>query len=1314
VSNATKSVVFNALPLLALAALYLAVTVELVPTLWRERRRLSVLDVAVAAVFPCIAIAAAIDASVVLYDREPIGGHVWPPFAATLVALVPGVLFLLRWRDRGLIAAGTVRAREAEERTSLRDRELEAVSEISNALARTHDLEAAARVLLDRAGGLLGVEFTALALVSADGREATGLLARSEGEDLDWWRDVRLDLEREPSGIASAVFEAAPVTVYDVVGSTRVSKRLAERVGAKSGAWIPLISEERVTAVLVAVSTAERRSFEPEELTLMQALAGEAALALDRMHSAEELERALERERLIASVARKVRSELDVQAVLEVAVTETGRALDASRCFVRLRDGEGAPVAAEWHAPGLASIASAARALAVSNLALREGRTVAVGDVETDPMLEDASLGGRETLLELESRAVLATPIAVVGETVGVLALHRNRATAWSETDAALLEAIARELGLALHIARLLAENEHRLEQQAGLLKAAQALGSELQVDAVLQRLVEQVAQLLGVDAADCYLIDASRGMLRCAAVHGLPPDLLGFEFPVERGVAGEALRRSRSVVADEYERVADPVPHPAYAEFSAAMVAPMVWGGETLGVLGVGRRDGGAFDSDEADVLETFARLASLALRNAETFADRTRQAQVQRGFYRIASVLGQSLSLEATYEAVAHAATEALGGSYAAVLMPLGGTLELVGSYELPERLREALDSQQPPNAEPLGDAAAEGRLVAAPDVARDDRFGDDWRRVLADCGCSSLLAVPLDDPRVEGGGLVLVGFEEPKTFADDDLELARHLGDAARGALERSGLFEAERTARALAQQLARTGGLLATELDPAAVLDEVVQQAPELLGAEACTIRVLEDDELVVSAAEGEDVGDVVGEESPATGRLSGDVVQSRGPIIVEDARDDPRLAAADPLLARGYASYLGVPLVGPEGSLHGVLSVYGRRPRAWREEEVEALLALAANTSAALSNAELYQRVALEKERSFAILANIADGIVAVDRDEEVVLWNRAAEQITGVPQEEALGRTPVQVLQRRLESEGDTPAGNRLVSIVRDGEEVWLSLTEAVMRDPAGAVAGRIFAFRDISADVGVDQMKKEFVAAVSHELRTPLTSIYGFAETLLRQDVLFDEDARRTFLGYIASESDRLTAIVDTLLTVARLDTDDLQVNLASTEVGAIVDEVVANVEENGALAAHRLVVEMPERPLAAEADAEKLRQILGALVDNAVKYSPDGGTVTIGAHRRGTSVELEVVDEGIGIPASERARIFEKFYRADTPGRDTGIGGTGLGLFIARRLVEAMGGRLDVASEEGAGSRFFFALPVAPNRASIPASVE
>jgi PAS domain S-box-containing protein len=734
-----------------------------------------------------------------------------------------------------------------------------------------------------------------------------------------------------------------------------------------------------------------------------------------------------------------------------------------------------------------------------------------------------------------------------------------------------------------------------------------------------------------------------------------------------------------------------------------AVLAVPIVIFDELIGVLALHRTTPGRWGGEEIALTEAVAREIGLAVRVAQLLRENEQRITQQGSLFRVAAHLSESLSLSDTLEALAQAANDALGGTFSAVLMPRGGTLELTAAVGLPPVLAAALEDRLPNSANCLQAAAQEGRPLASPDITRDDRFEQPWREQAKAAGYRALLAVPAASPRAEDAGLVVVFFAEEREFTDEDLELARHLGDAARGALERSELFEAERTARALSQQLARTGGVLATELDPAAVLEEVVQQAPALLGADACAVRTLEDDELVVSAASGEGAEEAVGSRVSATARLSGDVFQSRSPLAVEDVTTDERLVGADAFLLAGYAAFLGVPLSGPEGTLAGVLSVYARKPRQWRPEEVDALLALAGNTSAALANAELYSRVSLEKERSVAILANIADGIVAVDRDGRVVLWNSAAEKITGVPQEEAIGRTTVQVLQRQLESaEAETPSGQRLISIMQGREEVWLSLSEAVMRDPLGAVAGRIFAFRDISADRMVEQVKSDFVAAVSHELRTPLTSIYGFAETMLRQDIPFGEEERRIFLGYIASESERLTEIVDQLLNVARLDAGDLQVELGRIDVGSVVSELVETVEESGVMNGHRFEIDLPDEPLAAEADPDKVRQVFNILVENALRYSPGGGTVTVGARRSDDRVEVRVADEGIGIPAAERERIFRKFYRAESAARD-GAAGTGLGLFIAKELVTAMGGRIWVDSTEGEGSSFSFELPAA-----------
>jgi PAS domain S-box-containing protein len=1209
--------------------------------------------------------------------------------AAAAGALVGAAALLLVRRDRDEPAPPpTPNAKEPAEVQSL--------AATSTALGAAHDPEAVARLLLPAAEEAVGVEASCLMTITEDGRGAVGLLARSDGAELDWFREARIDFERESSGVATAAYEAAPLSVYDAQTSSAVHRGLVERMSAQSVAYVPLIADERVIAVLVLMTTGARRAFTSEELTLLQAFAGDAALALDRTRSAASLGEALARERMVARISAQVRSELDTGRLLAVAVEETSRTLAVDRCFVRL---DGDRIAAQWAAPGLEPIASAAP-LPVSNLAARERRTVAIDDVEAARELDDETLGGRQALDDLGSRSVLATPIVVFDELIGVFTLHRTAPRPWTYDEIALTEAVAREVAVAVHVARLLDENRLRLARQSALLHAAQVLTSDLRLETVLQRLVEEVASLLEADAADCYIFDSDRQVFRCEAVHGLPAGLIGYEFPASYGVAGEALRVGKPVIAADYPDVPDPVPHSAYDDFSGAIVAPMRWSGTIQGVLGVGSRTGREFTEEDSDLLGAYAGLASLALANARAFDARMRQGRVERGFFRIAAVLGQSLSLAETVEAVAQAANEALGGSFAAVLMPRAGVLELAAGTSLPRSLADELSDGLSEAGAVLRIAAEEGRVIVSPDVLEDDRFEPGWAVAARAAGYRALLAAPVAEPREGENGLVLVFFAEEHAFSDEDLELASHLARAARGALERSDLFEAERTARTLSQQLARTGSLLATELDPDAVLDEVVQQAPALFAADACAIRTVEGDDLVIDAVTGEGLEEAVGARAPATAWLSGDVYQSRAPVAIEDASGDERLVAVDPVLGAGYAAFLGVPLSGPEGILHGVLAVYAHRPRRWRPEEVEALLALAANTSAALSNAELYSRVSLEKERSVAILANIADGIVAVDREGQVVLWNAAAEQITGVPQEDALGRTVPEVLQRTFEGTAEHGPGlPRLVSIPRGGDELWLSLSEAVMRDPAGAVAGRIFAFRDISADRMVEEVKSDFVAAVSHELRTPLTSIYGFAETLLRQDVLFGEEERRTFLGYIASESERLTSIVDQLLNVARLDAGDLQVEPELIDVGSVVSEVVGTVETaNG----HEFQLDLPDEPLAAEADRDKVRQVFSILVENALKYSPSGGRVTVGARRKEDTVEVRVVDEGIGIPAAEQQRIFRKFYRAESSNRD-GAGGTGLGLFIAKELVTAMGGRIWVDSAEGEGSSFAFELPAA-----------
>src|SRR5579862_8348817 len=470
---------------------------------------------------------------------------------ALLVELLVGFLVRARAGRRAVAAAGS----------PARQRELESLRRVAAELARTSDVEGVARALLDEIASLFGVGFVALTFVSEDGREASGFLARAGAKDVAWWPDVTLDLAREPSGVASAVFEASSFAVYDATGSTRVSPRLARETGAKSAAFIPLTSEGRVMAVISVATTDDFRAFSTEDLSVMQTLASEATIALERTRTSIELGAALERERLLASVGRRLRSELDLQAALRTVVAETGRALGGVRCFVRLGESE---MLAEWRAGTLTPIDSPSD-LPVSNLALREQRTVTLVDLDEAPELSDAVTGGIENLRALGSRSVIATPVRVQDVVIGVLSVHSDVPRTWVQADTALLESVAAEVGNAIRVGRLLDENRERLSQQAALLRAAQVLSGELDLDTVLQRLVHEVAELLQADASDCYLYDPERAVLRCAAVHGLDPALVGFEFPATRGLAALAIREGRAMTADEYDALGDPVPNEAY-----------------------------------------------------------------------------------------------------------------------------------------------------------------------------------------------------------------------------------------------------------------------------------------------------------------------------------------------------------------------------------------------------------------------------------------------------------------------------------------------------------------------------------------------------------------------------------------------------------------------------------------------------------------------------------------------------------------------------------------------------------------------------
>jgi two-component system phosphate regulon sensor histidine kinase PhoR len=395
----------------------------------------------------------------------------------------------------------------------------------------------------------------------------------------------------------------------------------------------------------------------------------------------------------------------------------------------------------------------------------------------------------------------------------------------------------------------------------------------------------------------------------------------------------------------------------------------------------------------------------------------------------------------------------------------------------------------------------------------------------------------------------------------------------------------------------------------------------------------------------------------------------------------------------------------------EGRVVGVVQLMHEHSE-YDQEQLELAEGLIGLMAAAGRNARLHERAqeeaaararaeatAAEREHAARVLAAVGDGVFLVDEGGVVRFWNPGAELVSGRSADEARGLPASEIFDgwdavasEIPISEGASAARSVTVPVDVNGRELWLSFVAV------RSFAGVVYAFRDLTVERGLEEAKSDFIATVSHELRTPLTAVLGAAKTLLREDIVLTEEERQKLLVMIDSQAMRLTQITEEVLLASRLDRGDLPVDRERLDLAKVVRGAVETM--HGQLPESISLAAKIDGAAGAVGDRDRIEQVLLNLIDNAVKYSPQGGAITVSAGRSATGARVEVEDEGIGIPQAEQGAIFEKFYRADPHQRQV-PSGTGLGLYISRELVRRMGGSIGVRSQPGQGSTFFFELP-------------
>lgn len=349
----------------------------------------------------------------------------------------------------------------------------------------------------------------------------------------------------------------------------------------------------------------------------------------------------------------------------------------------------------------------------------------------------------------------------------------------------------------------------------------------------------------------------------------------------------------------------------------------------------------------------------------------------------------------------------------------------------------------------------------------------------------------------------------------------------------------------------------------------------------------------------------------------------------------------------------------------------------------------------------------------ERRRLDSVLSHMSDGVLATDRHGNITIANQMALIFLNVTEKEILNRPIADVLKIKDVSSSDLISSSQdmMITIAANTpDETILNASFSLIKRVTGFVSGSVCVLHDITEQQKNENEQRQFVSNVSHELRTPLTSLRAYIETL-NEGAWKDPKIAPKFLEVTQEETERMIRMINDLLSLSRMDRGTAKMDLEWVNLNDFLshvlnrfDMIVKNDEKRDAgKKKYTIKRDITKQDLWVEIDTDKMMQVIDNIINNAIKYSPDGGVITVSLHQNQNQVLLSISDQGLGIPRKDLGKIFKRFYRVDKA-RSRAQGGTGLGLAIAKEIVEAHHGRLWADSTEGKGSTFYIALPYEP----------
>jgi len=408
---------------------------------------------------------------------------------------------------------------------------------------------------------------------------------------------------------------------------------------------------------------------------------------------------------------------------------------------------------------------------------------------------------------------------------------------------------------------------------------------------------------------------------------------------------------------------------------------------------------------------------------------------------------------------------------------------------------------------------------------------------------------------------------------------------------------------------------------------------------------------------------------------------------------------------------GMLAGVGLPLT-VHNNVIGVIFIFRNTRGSFSLNDRKLLQSFANQAAIAVQNAQLYTQLSSEKQRMDAMLDSVADGILILSNDHKIERVNPAFVSLYGLPADEIVGRQYEDVIVFNRIDHGEslekaeaggwplTPQATLYVEgeMIRTGEtSIPVGITFASLHSTEGNLMNIIASFRDISHFREAEEIKSTFVSVVSHELKTPVALIKGYVGTLRRNDANWDRDIVQDSLAVIEDEADRLADLINNLLDATRLEAGEFAINASDVSIPILVNRVVEKFKTQ--TSKHKFVIDFPDDCPIVLVDETRITQVLENLISNAIKYSPEGGEIKVSGEVGTENVIVSVCDEGPGIPIGDVPHIFDRFYRSEDAQKNTA--GAGLGLYLARAIIEAHGGRIWADPRSNNGARVLFSIP-------------